>query len=146
MWTSRTIALFLSLLLLSESTAATVGNNGLKIAQQSAPTPSVPLRPEKQKLYQQGVHLVTEGRSLEKKGTREGYQQAIAKYQQALKIIQELGLRVEEATINQKIGVVYVTSGENQTALKYFNQFLNDNAGDTCCNQRTRQTYHTVPR
>jgi hypothetical protein len=97
MWTSRAVAFFFSLLLLSESTAATVGNDGLKIAQHSAPTPSVPLRPEKQQLYQQGVQVVTEARELEKKGTREGYQQAIAKYQQALKIVQELGLRVEEA-------------------------------------------------
>ncbi len=124
MWTSRTIALFLSLVLLSESTAATVGNDGLKIAQSSAPTPSVPLRPEKQQLYQQGVQLVTEGRSLEKKGTREGYQEAIAKYQQALKIAQELGLRKEEVEILAYIANVYSSINDKKNAIGSLKQAL----------------------
>ncbi|KYC35438.1 hypothetical protein WA1_06320 [Scytonema hofmannii PCC 7110] len=124
MWTSRTIALFLSLMLLSESTAATVGNDGLKIAQHSAPTPSVPLRPEKQQLYQQGVQLVTEAQELEKKGTREGYQQAIAKYQQALKIVQELGLRAEEVNLLAKIASVYSSIFDNKNAMEHLQKAL----------------------
>ncbi|MBX9257241.1 tetratricopeptide repeat protein [Desmonostoc muscorum CCALA 125] len=95
------------------------------LAEQSAPTPSIPLNPEQQKLYQQGVKLVEEAQELKKKGTREGYEQAIKKYQQALKIVQELGLRTEEAEINLAIGVIYSISSENLEALKYFNQLLN---------------------
>ncbi|MBD2606736.1 tetratricopeptide repeat protein [Scytonema hofmannii FACHB-248] len=125
MWTSRAVALFFSLLLLSESTVASVGSYGLKIAQQPATNPSVPLSPDKQQRYQEGVKLYQEGQELQKKGTREGYQQGIEKYQQALKIAQELGLRLEEADINHKIGVVYLILSENPEALKYFNQFLN---------------------
>jgi tetratricopeptide (TPR) repeat protein len=122
---SRAVALFFALLLLSESTAANVGSYGLKVAQQPAPAPSVPLNAEQQKLYQQGVKLVEEAEELKKKGTKEGYQQAINKYQQALKIVQELKLRAEEAQINLAIGVIYSISSENLEALKYFNQVLN---------------------
>jgi CHAT domain-containing protein len=125
MWTSRAVALLFSLLLLSESTVASVGSYGLKIAQQPATNPSVPLSPDKQQRYQEGVKLFQEGQELQKKGTREGYQLAIEKYQQALKIAQELALRLEEADINHKIGVVYSILSENPEAIKYFNQFLN---------------------
>ncbi|MDZ8136038.1 MAG: hypothetical protein RM049_12160 [Nostoc sp. DedQUE04] len=47
------------------------------IAQQPASTPSIPLNPEQQKLYQQGVKLFQEAQELKKKGNREGYEQAI---------------------------------------------------------------------
>ena len=124
-WTSRAVAIFFSLILLSESTGANIKGYGLKIAQQTVPAPSIPLSPDKQQRYQEGVKLFQEGQELEKKGTKEGYQQTIEKYQQALKIIQGLGLRVEEAGINQKIGVVYYALSEYPEALKYFNQYLN---------------------
>ena len=96
MWTSRAVALFFTLFLLSESTIANVKGYGLEIAQQTVPAPSVPLSADKQQRYQEGVKLYQEAQELEKKGTREGYQQAIEKYQQALKIVQEIGLREEQ--------------------------------------------------
>ncbi len=40
MWTSRAVAIFFSLVLLSESTVANVGGYGLKIAQHTVPAPS----------------------------------------------------------------------------------------------------------
>ncbi|MCC5617034.1 tetratricopeptide repeat protein [Nostoc sp. CHAB 5836] len=95
------------------------------LAQQPAPTPSIPLNAEKQKLYEQGVKLFQEAEELKKKGNREGYVQAINKYQQALKIVQDIGLGTEEAEINLAIGVIYSISSENLEALKYFNQLLN---------------------
>ncbi|KYC35439.1 hypothetical protein WA1_06325 [Scytonema hofmannii PCC 7110] len=75
-------------------------------------------------MYQQGVQLVKEGRSLEKKGTREGYQEAIAKYQQALKIVQELGLRAEEAETFMEIGGVYNLLSQTENALKSYKRAL----------------------
>ena len=125
LWTSRAVALFFSLLLLSESTVANVKGYGLKVAQQTVSTPSVPLSADKQQLYQDAVKLFEEGKELRKKGTREGYLQAIEKYQQALKILEEIGLRAEQASIYQTIGVVYFTLSEYPEALKYFDQYLN---------------------
>ncbi len=48
MWSSCAVSIFLSLLLLSESTAASVGGYELQIAQQTVPPSSVPLSPDKQ--------------------------------------------------------------------------------------------------
>ncbi|MBD2205134.1 hypothetical protein H6G33_05800 [Calothrix sp. FACHB-1219] len=121
---SRAAALFFALLLLSESTAASLGSHGVKIAQQPAPTPSVPLNAEQQKLYQQGVKLVGEAEELKKKGTKEGYQQAINKYQQALKIVQELRLLQDEFEILFFIGTAYNYIDDRKNALIYFNQAL----------------------
>ncbi|MBW4671258.1 MAG: CHAT domain-containing protein [Cyanomargarita calcarea GSE-NOS-MK-12-04C] len=125
MWTSRAVALFFSLLLLSESTVASVGGYGLKIAEQPATNPSVPLSPDKQQLYQEGVKLYKEAQELQKKGTKEAYQQALGKYQQVLKIVQELGLRQEEALIYISIGTAYAIRSENLEAIEYFNKSLN---------------------
>ncbi|MBN4004778.1 tetratricopeptide repeat protein [Nostoc sp. LPT] len=94
------------------------------LAQQPAPTPSIPLNPEQQKLYEQGVKLFQEGENLRKKGNREGYNQAIKKYQQALKIAQDIGLRQEEAEINQRIGVVYFLLFDNKNALEFHKKAL----------------------
>jgi tetratricopeptide (TPR) repeat protein len=124
MWTSRAVALFFTLFLLSESTIANVKGYGLEIAQQTVPAPSVPLSPDKQQRYQEGVKLFEEAQELKKKGTKEGYQEAIEKYQQALKIVQELGLRQEEAFISQNIGGVYFLLSDNNNALSFFKQAL----------------------
>ncbi|WP_292774809.1 tetratricopeptide repeat protein [Nostoc sp. NMS9] len=94
------------------------------LAQQPAPTPSTPLNPEQQKLYEQGVKLFQEAQELKKKGNREGYEQAINKYQQALKIVQSIGLRQEEAEINQNIGVVYFLLSDMKNALESHNKAL----------------------
>ncbi|BAY95521.1 MULTISPECIES: CHAT domain-containing tetratricopeptide repeat protein [unclassified Tolypothrix] len=121
---SRAVALFFGLLLLSESTAASLGSHQVKIAQQPASTPSVPLNAEQQKLYQQGVKLFQEAQELQKKGTKEGYQQAINKYQQALKIVEEIGLKADQALINQSIGFIYFTLSDNFNALNYLSKSL----------------------
>jgi CHAT domain-containing protein len=94
------------------------------LAQQPASTPSIPLNAEQQKLYQQGVKLVQEGKDLEKKVNRESYEQAINKYQQALEIAQKLGLQREEVEILVYIGRVYSSISEEQTTLDYLAQAL----------------------
>ena len=124
LWTSRAVALFFTLFLLSESTIANVKGYGLEIAQQTVPAPSVPLSADKQQRYQEGVKLFEEAQELEKKGTREGYQEAIAKYQQALKIVQELGLRADQAEILMEIGLVNVYLSKYQQALDLYKQAL----------------------
>ncbi|MDF5731639.1 MAG: CHAT domain-containing protein, partial [Rhizonema sp. PD38] len=124
LWTSRAVAIFFSLVLLSESTVANVGGYGLKIAQQTVSAPSVPLSPDKQQRYQEEVKLYQEAQQLEKKGTKEGYQQALEKYQQALKIVQEIKLRAEQAKILMNIGVVNFLLSEYQQALELDKQAL----------------------
>jgi tetratricopeptide (TPR) repeat protein len=129
MWTSRAVAIFFSLLLLSESTVANVRGYGLKVAQQSATNPSVPLSPDKQQRYQEANKLVKEGQGLQKKGTKEASQQAIEKYQQALKIVQELGFRQKEVEILVYIGGAYSSISEEETALNYLQQALDKTQG-----------------
>lgn len=127
--TSRCVAIFLSLFLLSESTVAHIRGSGLQIAQQNVSTPSVPLNPEQQKRYQEGVKLYQEGQELEKKGTKEGYLQAIEKYKQALKIAQELGLQKEEVEILVYIGGAYSGLSEQEATFHYLQQALNKTQG-----------------
>jgi tetratricopeptide (TPR) repeat protein len=112
------------LVLLSESTGANIKGYGLKVAQQPATNPSVPLSPDKQQRYQEGVKLFQEGQELEKKGTKKGYQQALDKYQQALKIAQELGLREEEFNLLIKVAVVYSSLFDNKNAIEHLKKAL----------------------
>ncbi|NJL81042.1 MAG: hypothetical protein HC917_23735 [Richelia sp. SM2_1_7] len=71
LWTSRAVALFFTLFLLSESTIANVKGYGLEIAQQTVPAPSVPLSADKQQRYQEANKLVQEGaRVTEKRDKR----------------------------------------------------------------------------
>jgi tetratricopeptide (TPR) repeat protein len=113
-----------NLILLSESTGANIKGYGLKVAQQPATNPSVPLSPDKQQRYQESVKLYKEGQELQKKGTKEGYQQAIEKYQQTLKIVEEMGIKAEQALINQHIGFNYFMLSDNYNALSYLNKSL----------------------
>ncbi len=124
LWTSRAVALFFTLFLLSESTIANVKGYGLEIAQQAVPAPSVPLSPDKQQRYQEGVKLFEEAQELEKKGTREASEQAINKSQQALKIAQEIGLREEEVNILAYIANLYNFIDDYKTAIEYLQQAL----------------------
>ncbi len=124
MWTSRAVALFFTLFLLSESTIANVKGYGLEIAQQTVPAPSVPLSADKQQRYQEGVKLYQEGKELQKKGTKEGYQQAIEKYQEGLKIVQELGLRQEELSLLANTATAYNSLSDNKNAIEYFKRAL----------------------
>jgi CHAT domain-containing protein/Tfp pilus assembly protein PilF len=124
MWTSCAVSLFLSLLLLSESTAASVGAYRLQIAQQTVPPSSVPLSPDKQQRYQEGVKLYQEAQELRKKGTKEGYQQALEKYQQVLKIVQELGLRKDEVDLLANIANVYYSMFDNKNAIESLKKAL----------------------
>ena len=124
MWTSRAVGIFFSLVLLSESTGANIKGYGLQIAQQTVPAPSIPLTPDKQKRYQEAAKLYQEAQELRKKGTREGYNQAIEKFQQAFKIVKELGLRADQAEILMEIGLVNVFLSEYQQALDLYNQAL----------------------
>ncbi|BAY66449.1 TPR domain protein [Calothrix brevissima NIES-22] len=114
---SRAVVLFCSLLLLSESTVASVGSYKLKIAQQPATTSQDVTRAEAERLTQEGLQLFQQG-------TAESLRQAIVKNQQALKLWQQLGDRKWQATILLGIGRIYDLLGDKQQALKFYNEAL----------------------
>jgi CHAT domain-containing protein len=67
---------------------------------------------------------MAEAEKLLNQGTAESRQQAIAKYEQALKIWRDVGDAREEASTLLGIGTVYYLQSDNQKALDYFNQAL----------------------
>jgi len=65
-----------------------------------------------------------EGDQLYQQGTAQSLRQAIAKYEEALKLFRAVGDRRGEAVILNNIGKVYSALGEQQKALEYYNQSL----------------------
>ena len=65
-----------------------------------------------------------EGQQLYQQGTAESLRQAIAKWEEALKLYRATGDRSGEATILNNIGSVYSELGEKQKALEYYSQSL----------------------
>jgi len=65
-----------------------------------------------------------EGGQLYQQGTAESLRQAIAKYEEALKLFRAVGAHDREATTLNNIGVVYSELRENQKALEYYSQSL----------------------
>ncbi len=113
----RSLALFISLLLLSESVAATAGRMGVRIAQQPAATSQDATRAAAERAFQ-------EGKQLYKQGTADSLRQAIAKYEEALSLYRSVGDKAREAVTLNNIGGVYSDLGQKQKALDYYNQSL----------------------
>jgi len=136
------LALFISILLLSESVGATptrfspLFNSGwggsLSLAQQPATSSPNATTTDKQQAYARGMQLIEQGQQLENQGTVEQRQQALAKYEEALSIWQQLavdeappyGARSFEATTLDSLGTIYYTQNEHQKALDYFERGL----------------------
>ncbi|ARI84307.1 hypothetical protein BH695_5028 [Microcystis aeruginosa PCC 7806SL] len=75
------------------------------------------LRQEADRLYQEGFELF-------QSGTLEGYQGALGKLQQALKLYQQLDSKLEQAVVLTGLGRIYDLLGEKQKALDYYQQAL----------------------
>lgn len=115
--THRAVALFFTILLLSESTAASASKYRLKIAQQPATTSQDATRTAAQKALEEGFALY-------KQGTAESLKQAIVKLQEALKLWKKVGGSSQQALTLLGIGLAYNNLGEKQQALSYYNQAL----------------------
>jgi len=113
----RSLALFMGILLLSESVAATPGRMGVRIAQQPAATEQDATRAAAERVF-------LEGKQLYKQGTAGSLRQAIAKYQEALPLYRAVGDKAREALTVNNIGLAYDDLGETQKALDYYNQSL----------------------
>ncbi len=68
--------------------------------------------------------LLEEGNKLRGQGTKEAWLQAIARYEQALKIWQELGDRNWQAATLHLLGTGYYAQSENNKAVEYYKQGL----------------------
>ncbi len=115
--TKRAIVLFISLFLLSESSAVSAGNYGLKIVQKLETTQQNNTRAEAEKLFYEGFQLY-------KQGTAESLTKAREKLQAALVLWEKLGDKSNQAVTLVNIGAVYNALGEKQKALSYYNQAL----------------------
>jgi CHAT domain-containing protein/tetratricopeptide (TPR) repeat protein len=113
----RSLALFISVLLLSESVAATPGRIGVRIAQQPTAISQDATRAAAERAFQ-------EGKQLYKQGTADSLRQAIAKYEEALSLYRSVGDKAREAVTLNNIGGVYSDLGQKQKALDYYNQSL----------------------
>ncbi|KAB8334894.1 tetratricopeptide repeat protein [Scytonema tolypothrichoides VB-61278] len=113
------LTLLLTAVLLSDSVVATPRNASLQIAQQSNTDPYNTFTPEQKKLAQEGLKLFDEGQKLLDQGTLESKQQAIQKYEAALKFARQLPDKRLEVVLLLNIGSVYLNLVENNKALEY---------------------------
>ncbi|MBD2615063.1 CHAT domain-containing protein [Nostoc punctiforme FACHB-252] len=115
--TRYSLTLLLSAVMLADAVGATPRNQGLQIAQQPGTTQQNATRAAAEQATQEGWELYQQG-------TAESLRQAIVKWQEALKLWQQVDDKRWEATILNNIGNVYDSLGEKQQALKYLNQAL----------------------
>ncbi|MGI2907816.1 CHAT domain-containing protein [Tolypothrix sp. VBCCA 56010] len=108
-------ALF-SILLLSSVVVISVSIS-ISAAQQPTATQQQETRAAAKRLLQDGFQLY-------KQGTAESKRQALAKYEEALKLYRVVDDKKGQAVTLLNIGLVYSNLGENQKALSYFNQSL----------------------
>ncbi len=139
----RSLVLFIAVLLLPESVAATPAQfsplldpppvSSLKlrlkkgeakswggsssIAQQPAATEQDATRATAERAAQEGMQLY-------RQGTAKSLRQAIAKFEEALPLYRTVRDRRKEALILNNIGYIYSALGEKQKALNFFNQSL----------------------
>ncbi|MCC5629840.1 CHAT domain-containing protein [Nostoc sphaeroides CHAB 2801] len=116
-FTRYSLTLLLSAVMLADAVGATPRNRGLQIAQQPETAQQDATRAAAERIFQEGMQLY-------QKGTGESLRQAIGKWQEALKLWQQVDDKRWEANILLGIGKVYSDLGENQEALKYYNQAL----------------------
>jgi CHAT domain-containing protein/tetratricopeptide (TPR) repeat protein len=114
-FTHRSFAVFISLLLLSDVGIA-AGRYEVKIAQQQPKS--------QQETSAAAERLFDEGFKLYQQGTAESLRQAIGKWEQALKLYRQINDKKSEATILNNIGRVYSNLGDKQKALAYLDQAL----------------------
>ncbi|MEH2461620.1 tetratricopeptide repeat protein, partial [Nostoc sp.] len=115
--TRYSLTLLLSAVLLSDAVGATPRNRGLQIAQQPGTIQQNATRAAAERVSQEGMQVYQQG-------TAESLRQAIGKWQEALKLWQQVDDKRWEALTHLSIGKVYFDLGEKQEALKYFNQAL----------------------
>ena len=115
--TRYSLTLLLSAVLLSDAVGATPRGTSLQIAQQPGTTSQDATRAAAEQIFQ-------EGKQLYQQGTAESLRQAIGKWQEALKLWQQVDDKLWEATTLLGIGRVYSDLGEKQEALKYYKQAL----------------------
>ncbi|MFN6452031.1 MAG: CHAT domain-containing protein [Nostoc sp. EfeVER01] len=116
-FTRYSLTLLLSAVILADAVGATPRNRGLQIAQQPGTTQQNATRAAAERFTQEGMQLYQQG-------TGESLRRAIGKWQEALKLWQQLDDKGWEANILFGIGKVYSDLGEKQEALKYYNQAL----------------------
>ncbi|TRV44540.1 MAG: tetratricopeptide repeat protein [Microcystis panniformis Mp_MB_F_20051200_S9] len=75
-------------------------------------------------LRQEADRLFKEGFELFQSGTLEGYQGALGKLREALKLYQQLDSKLEQAFVLDGLGRIYDALREKQTALDYYQQAL----------------------
>ncbi|WP_341525149.1 CHAT domain-containing tetratricopeptide repeat protein [Nostoc sp. UHCC 0302] len=115
--TRYSLTLLLSAVMLADAMGATPRNQGLQIAQQPETTQQNATRAAAERVIQEGMQLA-------ERGTAESLRQAIGKYQEALKLWQQIDDKDWEAITLVGIGKVYNSLGEKQEALKCYNQAL----------------------
>ncbi len=115
--TRYSLTLLLSAVMLADAVGATPRKRGLQIAQQTGTTQQNATRAAAERLTREGMQL-------HQQGTAESLRQAIGKYQEALKLWEQVDDKSWEATTLNNIGRVYDDLGEKQLALKYYNQTL----------------------
>jgi CHAT domain-containing protein/Flp pilus assembly protein TadD len=112
----RLSTLFISILLLS-SVVIIPGRMDISIAQQATATQQQGTRAAAEGLLQEGLQLYQQGTALSK-------QQALAKWEEALKLYRVVGDKKGQAVTLVGIGRIYDDLGEKQKALEYYNQAL----------------------
>ncbi|MBD2164611.1 tetratricopeptide repeat protein [Calothrix membranacea FACHB-236] len=145
----RTLVVFVSMMLLSESVGMTARAINVEIAQKPTTTPQN-LSPAQQRAYAQAKQLSEAANQLFKQGTAASRQQALAKYLTALKIWREIGDRSQEATTLLSVGTIYYFQSENIKALEYYNQALSlrqqlkDRLGEAIMLQSIAGAYYSL--
>jgi CHAT domain-containing protein/Tfp pilus assembly protein PilF len=112
----RPLCGIVAIALFSEPLIAIPSNTG-KIAQQSVSTEPDVTRAAAKKAFD-------EAQLLKKQGDKASLQQAIVKYQEAVKLWQQVGDRGSEAITLSNIGGVYADLGDKQQAFTYYKQAL----------------------
>jgi len=136
------LALFIGILLLSESVGATPTRfspllkegwaGSPRLAQQPATSSPDATTTDQQQAYERGLQLLQQGQQLQNQGTAESRQQALARYEEALSIWQQLAVneappyqaRDFEAVTLGAIGTIYYIQNELQKARDYFERGL----------------------
>ncbi|MHC5731027.1 MAG: hypothetical protein ACYTXY_44415, partial [Nostoc sp.] len=110
-FTRYSLTLLLSAVMLADTVGATPRKGGLQIAQQPKTTQQNATRAAAKRVFQEGMQLYEQG-------TAESLREAIGKWQEALKLWQQVDEKRWEAVTLVKIGKVYSDLGEKQEALK----------------------------
>ncbi|WP_445632399.1 CHAT domain-containing protein [Nostoc sp. DSM 114161] len=112
---SRSIVLFTSILLFTESNIAIAKEYPINIAQKTKTNDAISAAADA---------AYKEGKKLYEQGTGESLLKAIAKFEEALPLYQKIGDRSSEAFTVGHLGKIYSDLGQQQKALFYLNQAL----------------------